>query len=81
MIPLVCDAAELKFVKNIVDTTAQQVMEQYGEEIEYKVGAMVEIPRAALTIDVIIPVGVLCAFLEARLGRHYVEKTVQKRGK
>ena len=28
-------------------------MEQYGEEIEYKVGAMVEIPRAALTIDVI----------------------------
>ena len=53
MIPLVCDAAELKFVKNIVDTTAQQVMEQYGEVIEYKVGAMVEIPRAALTIDVI----------------------------
>ncbi|MBR2502904.1 MAG: pyruvate, phosphate dikinase, partial [Oscillospiraceae bacterium] len=53
MIPLVCDAAELKFVKNIVDTTAKQVMEQYGEEIEYKVGAMVEIPRAALTIDVI----------------------------
>ncbi|MBR6519269.1 MAG: pyruvate, phosphate dikinase, partial [Oscillospiraceae bacterium] len=53
MIPLVCDAAELKFVKNIVDTTAQQVMEQYGEVIDYKVGAMVEIPRAALTIDVI----------------------------
>ena len=53
MIPLVCEAAELKFVKNIVDTTAKQVMEQYGEEIEYKVGAMVEIPRAALTIDVI----------------------------
>ena len=53
MIPLVCDAAELKFVKNIVDTTAKQVMEQYGEEIDYKVGAMVEIPRAALTIDVI----------------------------
>ena len=53
MIPLVCDSAELKFVKNIVDTTAKQVMEQYGEEIEYKVGAMVEIPRAALMIDVI----------------------------
>ncbi|MEG2192003.1 MAG: pyruvate, phosphate dikinase [Oscillospiraceae bacterium] len=51
MIPLVCDANELNFVKHIVDETAQQVFAEQGIEIKYKVGAMVEIPRAALMTD------------------------------
>ena len=51
MIPLVCDAAELNFVKKIVDETAKQVFAEQGLTLEYKVGAMVEIPRAALTTD------------------------------
>ena len=51
MIPLVCDSAELKFVKNIVDEVAQLVMEENKENIVYKFGAMIEIPRAALMTD------------------------------
>ena len=51
MIPLVGDEAELKFVKNIVDKTAQAVMERNGTKLEYKVGTMIEIPRAALLAD------------------------------
>lgn len=51
MIPLVCDAAELKFVKKVVDATAKEVMESEKEEIQYKLGAMIEIPRAALMTD------------------------------
>ena len=51
MIPLVCDAAELNFVKKIVDKTASEVFEEQGITIKYKVGAMIEIPRAALTTD------------------------------
>ncbi len=48
MIPLVCDSAELKFVKSIVDETASEVFKEENETIDYKVGAMIEIPRAAL---------------------------------
>ena len=51
MIPLVGDKAELKFVKDIVDKTAKAVMAKNGVEIDYKVGTMIEIPRAALLAD------------------------------
>ncbi len=51
MIPLVCDSAELKFVKNIVEQTAKEVFIERNESIEYTVGAMIEIPRAALMTD------------------------------
>ncbi len=51
MIPLVCDAAELNFVKGVVDETAQKVFEEQGMTLTYKVGAMIEIPRAALMTD------------------------------
>ena len=49
MIPLVGEAKELKFVKDVVDETAKEVMAEKGVTIEYKVGTMIEIPRAALT--------------------------------
>ena len=53
MIPLVGEIKEFRFVKEIVDTTAKEVMEKAGETIEYMVGTMIEIPRAALTADAI----------------------------
>ena len=51
MIPLVGEVKELKFVKDIVDSTAKAVMNEKGITIEYHVGTMIEIPRAALTAD------------------------------
>ena len=51
MIPLVGEIKELKFVKDIVVKTADEVIAKSGEKLEYKVGTMIEIPRAALTAD------------------------------
>ena len=51
MIPLVGDVKELKYVKDIVTKTADAVIEEAGVELKYKVGTMIEIPRAALTAD------------------------------
>ena len=51
MIPLVGDAKELKFVKNIVVAVADEEIAKAGVEIKYEVGTMIEIPRAAITAD------------------------------
>ncbi len=51
MIPLVCDVQELKFVKNIIVKTADQIINEACIDLPYKVGTMIEIPRAALTAD------------------------------
>ncbi|MBP3678195.1 MAG: pyruvate, phosphate dikinase, partial [Agathobacter sp.] len=51
MIPLVGEIKELKYVKNIVCETADKVIADAGVELEYHVGTMIEIPRAALTAD------------------------------
>ena len=51
MIPLVGEVKELKFVKDVVDKTAKEVMAEKGVTLEYHVGTMIEIPRAALTAD------------------------------
>ena len=51
MIPLSCDAKELKYVKDIVVETADAEIAAAGAELEYQVGTMIEIPRAALTAD------------------------------
>ncbi|WP_163194289.1 pyruvate, phosphate dikinase [Clostridium thermarum] len=51
MIPLVGEVKELKFVKDVVVKTAEAVMAEAGRKIEYKVGTMIEIPRAAVTAD------------------------------
>ena len=51
MIPLVGDKKELDFVKNIVDETAKKVMEENNTFIKYKVGTMIELPRAAILAD------------------------------
>ena len=51
MIPLVCEIKELKYVKNIVVETADAEIKAAGANLEYEVGTMIEIPRAALTAD------------------------------
>ncbi len=51
MIPLVGEVKELKFVKDIVVSTADEEIRAAGVKLEYEVGTMIEIPRAALTAD------------------------------
>lgn len=51
MIPLVGDQAELRFVKKIVSETADRIIADSGRSMTYKVGTMIEIPRAALLAD------------------------------
>ena len=51
MIPLVGEAKELKYVKDIVVKTADELIKAAGSDMKYLVGTMIEIPRAALTAD------------------------------
>ena len=51
MIPLTGESKEMKFVKDIVVKTADEVIKEANVELEYEVGTMIEIPRAALTAD------------------------------
>ena len=51
MIPLVGESKELLYVKNVVCNTANALIAEAGSSMKYKVGTMIEIPRAALTAD------------------------------
>ena len=51
MIPLVGEVKELAYVKSVVTKTADELIAQSGMELHYKVGTMIEIPRAAVTAD------------------------------
>ncbi|MCR5369926.1 MAG: pyruvate, phosphate dikinase [Clostridium sp.] len=51
MIPLVGEKKELKYVKDVVVETAEQVKKEKNSDIKYHIGTMIEIPRAALTAD------------------------------
>ncbi len=51
MIPLVGEVKELKFVKDVVVKTADELIAAAGVDMKYQVGTMIEIPRAALTAD------------------------------
>ena len=51
MIPLVGEVKELKYVKDVVVKTADEIITASGVELKYEVGTMIEIPRAALTAD------------------------------
>ena len=51
MIPLVGEVKELAYVKKIVTTTADKLIAEAGSNMTYKVGTMIEIPRAAITAD------------------------------
>ena len=51
MIPLVGEVKELKFVKDVVIETAEEVKKENNSKMEYHIGTMIEIPRAAITAD------------------------------
>ena len=51
MIPLIGEIKELKYVKDVVVKTADEEIKSAGSDLHYKVGTMIEIPRAALTAD------------------------------
>jgi len=53
MVPLVSLSEELRQQREIIDEVARQVMGEHGMTIEYRVGTMIELPRAALTADTI----------------------------
>jgi len=51
MIPLIGEIKELKYVKNIIVTTADEIIKNAGVQLKYNVGTMIEVPRAALLAD------------------------------
>jgi pyruvate,orthophosphate dikinase len=51
MIPLVGELKELKFVKDVIVKTADEIIKKAGADLHYKIGTMIEIPRAALLAD------------------------------
>ena len=51
MIPLVGDTKELRFVKHIVEETANEELKSYSADVKYHIGTMIEIPRACLMAD------------------------------
>jgi pyruvate,orthophosphate dikinase len=54
MIPLVAHARELEILRKLVDDTAAEVFRKKKKKIRYKVGTMIEVPRAALTADEVV---------------------------
>ena len=53
MVPLVGEVKELAYVKSVIDQVAKKIIKDAGSDMHYKVGTMIEIPRAALTADAI----------------------------
>ncbi len=51
MIPLIVELEELKYVKSIIVKAAEEMIKEAGVTLDYKVGTMIEVPRAALTAD------------------------------
>ncbi|WP_374688728.1 pyruvate, phosphate dikinase, partial [Promineifilum sp.] len=62
MIPLIFHVNELKVQQTTLEAVAKEVMDEYGMEIKYKFGTMIEIPRAALTADEIAEVAQFFSF-------------------
>jgi pyruvate,orthophosphate dikinase len=62
MIPLVGHVNELKNQREVVDSIAKQVNEEYGVEVKYRVGTMIEVPRGAMTADQIAQVAEFFSF-------------------
>ncbi|QUH26890.1 pyruvate, phosphate dikinase [Serpentinicella alkaliphila] len=51
MVPLVGQLTELKYIKNLMIKTANEVIQEKGVKIDYLIGTMIEVPRAAITAD------------------------------
>jgi pyruvate,orthophosphate dikinase len=94
MIPLVGTRRELELMKDVVDKAAEAVFAEKGKRIDYLVGTMIELPRAALMADEIAEVGSFFSFGTndltqttlgvsrddaARFLTHYVDKGIYAR--
>lgn len=62
MVPLVGTLKELQHQANVINTTAGQVFDERGDSLPYKIGTMIEVPRAALTADSIAEVADFFSF-------------------
>ncbi|MCI8870119.1 MAG: pyruvate, phosphate dikinase, partial [Lawsonibacter sp.] len=62
MVPLIGDYKELAYVKKIITTTADKILAEAGSSMKYKVGTMIEIPRAVVTADEIAPLADFFSF-------------------
>ncbi|MCG8580271.1 MAG: pyruvate, phosphate dikinase, partial [Bacteroidales bacterium] len=62
MVPLIGTVKELKMQEEIIRSTAAKVFEEKGTEVDYMVGTMIEIPRAALTADEVAEVAEFFSF-------------------
>jgi pyruvate,orthophosphate dikinase len=62
MIPLVADVAELRLQAEVVRRVAEEVMDETQQKIDYLVGTMIELPRAALTADSVAEVAEFFSF-------------------
>ena len=62
MVPLVGNHKELRYQKNIIDTTAEQVFSERNDKIDFMVGTMIEVPRAAVTANQIAEVAEFFSF-------------------
>ena len=62
MVPLVGNHKELRYQKKIIDTTAEQVFSERNDKIDYMVGTMIEVPRAAVTANQIAEVAEFFSF-------------------
>jgi pyruvate,orthophosphate dikinase len=94
MVPLVATRKELELMKAVIDTTAEAVFAERGKRIDYLVGTMIELPRAALKAGEIAEVGAFFSFGTndltqttlgvsrddaARFLTHYVDKGIYER--
>ena len=94
MVPLVATKRELELMKDVIDRTAEAVFAERGKRIEYLVGTMIELPRAALMAGQIAEVGAFFSFgtndlTQTTLGvsrddasrflTHYVDKGIYER--
>ena len=62
MVPLVGNHKELRYQKGIIDSTAEQVFSERNDKIDYMVGTMIEVPRAAVTANQIAEVAEFFSF-------------------
>lgn len=62
MVPFVSDIKELLYVKELIDKAAKKIQEKYQYLLKYKIGTMIELPRAALIADKIAEIVDFCSF-------------------
>ena len=79
MVPLVGNHKELRYQKNVIDRTANEVFAERNDKIDYMVGTMIEVPRAAVTANQIAEVAEFFSFGTNDLSRRVSLRTTRSR--